>query len=76
MPANYAKAREWRRGDSEEWPTGYAGDTELGTRGGKPRKRKRRRSFLTTKHTNETKREAEEGGDDGKTKGGLRGCGG
>jgi hypothetical protein len=32
--------------------------------------------FFTVKHTNETKREAEEGGDDGKTKWGLRGCGG
>jgi len=49
LPANYAEGREGRRGDSEEWPTGY---------------------------TNDTKREAEEGGDDGKTKWGLRGCGG
>ena len=28
LPANYAKGREWRRGDSEEWPTEHTEDTE------------------------------------------------
>ena len=34
LPANCAKGRERRRGDSENWPTGYTEYTERGTRSG------------------------------------------
>jgi hypothetical protein len=34
LPASCAKGREWRRGDSEEWPTEHTEYTERGTRGG------------------------------------------
>ena len=76
LPANCAKGREWGRGDSEEWPTEHTEYTERGARGGSRGNGKWGGVYLTAKHTNDTKREAEEGGDDGKTKWGLRGRGG
>jgi hypothetical protein len=76
LPANGAKGRERGRGDSEEWPTEHTEYTERETRGGSRGNGKWGGVYLTAKYTNDTKREAEEGGDDGKTKWGLRGCGG
>jgi hypothetical protein len=50
LPANGAKGREWRRGDSEEWPTEHTEYTERETRGGN-RGNERGRNFFTTKDT-------------------------
>ena len=41
-------AREWRKGETEEWPTEHTEYTELGTRGGN-RGNGRGRSFLSRK---------------------------
>jgi hypothetical protein len=70
LPANCAKGRERGRGDSEEWPTEY---TERGGERWEPRKRKRGQSLFD----HERHEKGVGGGrDDGKTKWGLRGCGG
>ena len=48
LPANCANEREWRRGESEEWPAGYTDDTERGTEIGTT---ETETDFLTTKDT-------------------------
>jgi hypothetical protein len=48
LPANYAEGREWRKGDSEEWPTEHTEYTERGGERWEPRKRKGA-EFFTTK---------------------------
>ena len=73
LPANYAEGREWRKGDSEEWPTEHTEHTEdtegggrepekLPANGAKGRERGRGHSEeWPTEHTEYTERGARGG---------------